>query len=84
MVFLMHRRDCCVFGTSVQALNNKSNCLVISGYEKLDCVQVQFYYIFNEFHESTLKLKLQLHFLELSSYDSLLGSGTFKLVELCT
>lgn len=56
----------CVFGTAVQALNNKSNCLVRSGYGKLDYVQVQFYCIFNESHESILKLKLQLHFLKLS------------------
>lgn len=69
MVFLMHRKVAvltCVFGTSVQALNNKSDCLVMSGYGRLDYVQVQFYYIFNESHESTLKLKLQLHFLKLS------------------
>lgn len=53
----------CAFGTS---LINKSDCLVISGNGKLDCAQVQFYCIFNESHESTLKLKLQLHFLQLS------------------
>lgn len=56
----------CVFGTSIQALNNKSDCFVISGCGKLDYVQVQFYCIFNESHESTLKLKLQLHFPKLS------------------
>lgn len=56
----------CVFGTSLEALNNKSGCLVISGYGKLDCMQVQFYCILNESDESTLKLKLLLHFLKLS------------------
>lgn len=70
----------CAFGTS---LINKRDCLVISGNGKLDCSQVQFYCIFNESHESTLKLKLQLHFLKLSQ-DCLLCSGSLKLVELCT